>query len=85
MHDRNITPCKANGATAIICFKGQGASSSTVTLFYYKPDTNGKAYVIVTRPEDYLSYDKLVVTMTGSGYSQSQNGNAMDSYLHKLL
>ena len=85
MHDKNITPCKASGAAAITCFKGQGASSLTDYLFYYKPDTNGKAYVIVTRPEAYLSYDKLVVTMTGSGYSQSQNGNAMDSYLHKLL
>lgn len=84
MYDKNITPRKAMGAAALTCVKGQGASSIDF-LFYYKPETNGKAYVIMTRPENYSSYDKLIITMTGSGYSQSKTGNSMDSYLHKLL
>lgn len=80
---------KREGGSSITRVTEPGAgyregSSLFDSLFYFKPDTNGTAYVIMIRPERYQYYDRWQITVTGTNYSFEQSGDDVDEYLHRV-
>ena len=77
-----LVPKKAFGGSSVTKVRGSGTASEW--LFYFKPDTDGAAYVIMTRPEGYLSYESWSIKITGANYEFSRAGTDVDSYMHKV-
>lgn len=75
---------KVYGGSSVTKIRGQGASSVIEWLFYFKPDTNGAAYVIMTRAENYLSCKSWSIKVTGTNYEGGDSGTDVDSYMHKV-
>lgn len=65
MNDKNCKPQIASGASRVLRKSGKG-SSGLDFMFYFFPDTNGAAYVVAIRPENYTSYSTIRVTIDGS-------------------
>ena len=53
-------------------------------LFYFKPGTDGTAYVIIMRAARYQYYDSWKIVVTGPNYSFEQSGEDVDEYLHRV-
>ena len=63
----------------------QGTSDMVSWLFYFRPDTNGVAYVIMIRSEYYEYYDSWSIQVTGpGGYSSGDSGTDVSEYLHSV-
>jgi len=79
----NSKPQKACGGSSITRASREG-TAVTNFLFYFKPDTNGSAYVIMTRAENYTAYSRWSITVPGASYDGANSGTDVDAYLHNV-
>lgn len=84
--DKDIRPRKAMGGSGVERVKSDG-SSGIEYLFYFLPDTNGRAYVVMVRHKNYSLYSQCSVRVMNenTGYNEVRyNENSIDSYLHRF-
>lgn len=72
-----------SGVERVVC----SGSSGIEYLFYFLPDTNGRAYVVMVRHRNYNLYTACSVRIMNkdTGYNEVRyNENSIDSYLHRF-
>lgn len=72
------------GGSSIMIAKGEGSATTPDELWYFKPDTGGRAYVIVIRPSTYKSYDRWKIKVTGTDYEFNDGGTDVAAPLHRV-
>lgn len=70
---------RCGGSSYIRVRTGSAGSAGAEYLFYFKPGQDGIAWVIMTRPENYGSLDRIEITMNGQTYRSYE----VDAYLHR--
>lgn len=81
VNNEQTQPTMRSGGSAIIKASG---SSGLDWLFYFKPDTNGVAYIIMTRIVNYSDYTKCAVQCVGDNYSQIYYDTDVEAYQHRF-